>query len=311
MSTREAELALDRAADASIGAAPRIVSAQRGLRARRRRTPAAAMVVSVAVHVAAIVGVFIAGGPAPVDATPPVIDFAAGSAARVATIRMLTPEQLAELQGGKPLEQVAPVQITAPPPPRPPMPEPHRTARPAVVMEAPPARRPTPIDTSRSRADPLPEPKPRPVREPAAAPPVEPEPQPDTRPEPDVRPTPQPPQHVHADPPRERRRPEPFAEQTTAGTPGVDREPTVARLPRPEYPSASRRRGEQGLVVFDVRVNADGRATSMTLIEDPGHWRLVDSARRAIRAARFQPALRGGRPVAGLVRVPIRFVLRD
>jgi TonB family protein len=56
-------------------------------------------------------------------------------------------------------------------------------------------------------------------------------------------------------------------------------------------------------------VQADGRAGDVRVVETPGYPRLVDAAVRAVRQAAFRPAMRGGRPVASILRLRIRFVL--
>ncbi len=95
----------------------------------------------------------------------------------------------------------------------------------------------------------------------------------------------------------------------------VDREPgtrtgaKVLSLPRPRYPYLSRRLGEEGLVLLEVEVLPSGRAGRITVVEEPGHPRLVEAARKAARKARFKPATRNGRPVRSSVQIPFRFIL--
>ncbi len=79
--------------------------------------------------------------------------------------------------------------------------------------------------------------------------------------------------------------------------------------PRPQYPWISRRRGEQGRVVLEVAVAADGRAKEVRVKRSSGFARLDRAALAAVRAWRFSPALRGGRAVAGRIDVPIAFRL--
>jgi len=80
-------------------------------------------------------------------------------------------------------------------------------------------------------------------------------------------------------------------------------------IPIPDYPSESRRRGEEGLVVLEVEVLADGTTGNVTVISEPGSPRLVNSAINAIRGALFEPATLDGIPVKGRIKVPFRFVL--
>jgi len=92
--------------------------------------------------------------------------------------------------------------------------------------------------------------------------------------------------------------------------PGVKRGAKVLNLPRPVYPSVSRRQGEQGLVVLRVEVLSDGTIGKVKTLSDAGFPRLARAAVKAVRKARFRPATLGGRPVKDTVRVPFRFVLR-
>ncbi|MGD0464727.1 MAG: energy transducer TonB [Tepidisphaeraceae bacterium] len=81
-------------------------------------------------------------------------------------------------------------------------------------------------------------------------------------------------------------------------------------LPIPDYPPESRRRGEQGLVLLDVEVKADGTPGAITVVKDPGFPRLVDAAIEASREAAFEPAKVDGVPVIAHIRIPFRFVLQ-
>ncbi len=102
------------------------------------------------------------------------------------------------------------------------------------------------------------------------------------------------------------------AKTTHSEAPGpMGRPRPVAGLgnPRPRYPWISRRRGEQGRVVLEVAVTADGRAKEVRVKRSSGSARLDRAALAAVRAWRFKPALRGGRAVAGRIDVPIVFRL--
>ena len=79
--------------------------------------------------------------------------------------------------------------------------------------------------------------------------------------------------------------------------------------PSPAYPSQARRRGLEGTVVLEVRVGPDGRAMRVRIDRSSGHSVLDRAAREAVRGWSFRPATRGGKKVAGAVKVPIRFRL--
>ncbi|MDO9140206.1 MAG: energy transducer TonB [Methylobacter sp.] len=77
--------------------------------------------------------------------------------------------------------------------------------------------------------------------------------------------------------------------------------------PTPNYPSISRRLGEQGLVLLLVQVTADGTAGSVELQTGSGSSRLDQAALEAVKKWRFTPAKRGEQPVSASVVVPVRF----
>jgi protein TonB len=81
-------------------------------------------------------------------------------------------------------------------------------------------------------------------------------------------------------------------------------------LPIPDYPAESRRRGEEGTVVIDVEVMADGSVGSVRVVSDAGHARLAAAAVEKVKTATFGPARQDGKPVVGHILIPYRFTLR-
>ena len=77
--------------------------------------------------------------------------------------------------------------------------------------------------------------------------------------------------------------------------------------PAPNYPSISRRLGEQGKVLLRVQVAVDGTADSVVLQTSSGSSRLDQAALAAVKKWRFVPAKRGGQAVAASVVVPVSF----
>ena len=120
------------------------------------------------------------------------------------------------------------------------------------------------------------------------------------------------PQDAHSPP--ERINPRPAVEEVeiaasdaddAGATTGVE---IIGQL-APEYPSRSRRLGEQGLVVLDVHILPTGETGDIRVLRNPGHRRLVAAAIDAVSAAKFRPATREGQPVAAWLTVPVRFVI--
>jgi periplasmic protein TonB len=79
--------------------------------------------------------------------------------------------------------------------------------------------------------------------------------------------------------------------------------------PKPVYPNASRRLGEEGKVVLRVHVDPDGRPSEIEIRTSSGFPRLDAAAYEAVSRWRFVPARRGDEPIAAWVAVPIAFNL--
>jgi protein TonB len=80
--------------------------------------------------------------------------------------------------------------------------------------------------------------------------------------------------------------------------------------PKPVYPFASRRLGEEGKVLLRVKVSPDGTALSVEIKQSSGFPRLDDAARDAVVRWRFVPARRGDEAIESWVTVPIVFSLQ-
>jgi protein TonB len=85
----------------------------------------------------------------------------------------------------------------------------------------------------------------------------------------------------------------------------------VGALAAPAYPSNARAHGWEGRVVLLLTIDERGRVTSVEVAESSGRSALDDAARDAAAAWTLSPALRDGEPVAGTLRVPVRFELTD
>ena len=81
--------------------------------------------------------------------------------------------------------------------------------------------------------------------------------------------------------------------------------------PAPRYPYLSRSREEEGKVILQVYVDKKGRASRIETIQSSGHSRLDKAARKAVKNWMFIPAVEDGNPTAGIVQVPISFVLKN
>lgn len=85
-----------------------------------------------------------------------------------------------------------------------------------------------------------------------------------------------------------------------------------ARLnnPEPQYPYESRRRGEEGPVILNVRVTAEGTAASVEVDKSSGYRRLDMTARKTVSRWKFIPAKQNNLAVEASANVTIIFKLR-
>ncbi len=79
--------------------------------------------------------------------------------------------------------------------------------------------------------------------------------------------------------------------------------------PSPPYPPRARKLGLQGTVVLRVAVNPAGRPEQINILTSSGVSLLDETAINTVRQWTFAPARQGDHAVAGVVNVPIRFVL--
>src|SRR5690606_19355966 len=88
-----------------------------------------------------------------------------------------------------------------------------------------------------------------------------------------------------------------------------DRDALPLGQPAPVYPASAPRAGEQGTVVLQAAVRADGRPGNIEVARRSGSSDLDRAAVEAVRGWTFEPAIRNGEPVASSVQVPVEFRL--
>ena len=81
--------------------------------------------------------------------------------------------------------------------------------------------------------------------------------------------------------------------------------------PAPQYPSLSRRLGEEGRVILRVLVDERGLPARVELRSSSGHERLDGVALATVKQWKFVPARRGDQAISAWVLVPISFSLRS
>ncbi len=80
--------------------------------------------------------------------------------------------------------------------------------------------------------------------------------------------------------------------------------------PKPVYPVASRRLGEEGRVLLRVKVSPGGTPATVEVKQSCGFPRLDAAAKAAVELWRFVPARRGDEAIESWVSVPVIFSLQ-
>ena len=78
----------------------------------------------------------------------------------------------------------------------------------------------------------------------------------------------------------------------------------------PVYPEIARVRGFEGIVLVSAEILPTGRVEQAKIRKSSGYSILDQSALHAVKAWRFEPAKKSGRPFTMWVEVPIKFVLK-
>lgn len=84
-----------------------------------------------------------------------------------------------------------------------------------------------------------------------------------------------------------------------------------ANNPKPPYPAASRRMGEEGLVILAVHILETGRVAEIRLKKSSGYPRLDKAATATVKQWRYIPARQGNTPVPFWHTQAIKFSLTD
>ena len=90
----------------------------------------------------------------------------------------------------------------------------------------------------------------------------------------------------------------------------LDAPPRPRRNIRPDYPKGARQRGEQGDVILEIRVNAEGTVDDVKIATSSGFAELDEAAVRAAKGAKFSPARSGHDPIASTARLKLQFKLK-
>jgi protein TonB len=105
----------------------------------------------------------------------------------------------------------------------------------------------------------------------------------------------------------------PVVENAIATTPEAAPEVenlAVSNRVNPVYPPASRRAGEQGVVMLRVLVDERGRPGDLQVLQSSGFPRLDQAAVDGVQKWTFKPAKNGATPILSWTRVQVKFELK-
>ncbi len=87
--------------------------------------------------------------------------------------------------------------------------------------------------------------------------------------------------------------------------------PSGISQPKPKYPPAARRAGQQGTVTLSFTIGSSGTVISARIAESSGYTLLDNAALSAIRSWRFKPARNAlGEAISYSYTLPVPFRLR-
>ncbi len=81
--------------------------------------------------------------------------------------------------------------------------------------------------------------------------------------------------------------------------------------PHPPYPLIARKKGMEGKLILNVKVNKDGLVDNVVVKESSGHKILDNVSKKTVQKWEFIPAEKYGDAIEDTVFVPIRFVLTE
>lgn len=130
-------------------------------------------------------------------------------------------------------------------------------------------------------------------------------------------PTPEPVHDVHKEPgPTQKQETKAVAaarpEQMPSGPVTLSSELSVScpELSAPDYPTLSRRLGEEGKLMLQVELDESGHISNTRIINSSGYSRLDNAALAAVKTWRCKPAVRDGQPVRAIALQPFNFVIQ-
>jgi len=192
-------------------------------------------------------------------------------------------------------------------------PEPKKTLEPAPVKKAVEK----PVETAKPKAKPKAQAKPKPIVKKAPEKKVQPQPikkpiKPvekvvkETQPKPETTKKTEP---TKVEPDKTASKPKPTTSGVTTQPVMVKKPAFLERPSAPNYPRVARKRGIEGVAMYEIWLDQNGNQVKQVLISSSGATMLDKSALDAIKKWKFSPHTVGNQTVAHRVQIPVRFKL--
>jgi len=98
--------------------------------------------------------------------------------------------------------------------------------------------------------------------------------------------------------------------QGVSSTPVLVTKPSFAARPSPpRYPRMARKRGIQGVAIYEIWLDEDGNQTKQALVSSSGALMLDKAALDAIKKWKFSAHTVNGKAIAHRIQIPVRFKL--
>jgi len=91
----------------------------------------------------------------------------------------------------------------------------------------------------------------------------------------------------------------------------VDKQPKIIGRIKPKYPPLARLQGQEGSLKVLLKIDDLGRVREVEVVESQPKGVFDDAGMEAFRNARFQPAIKNGRPVAFQAYMRVEFKLEE
>lgn len=91
----------------------------------------------------------------------------------------------------------------------------------------------------------------------------------------------------------------------------VDQQPRLLRAIAPRYPFAAAQKGIEGRVMLRFVVDSTGKAREAAIVESEPEGIFDESALSVVKKYKFKPAMKDGKAVDCIVKVPIKFTLNE